>query len=61
MVNGDEETSSDEKTSSDEETEEIERQDVLKRSETDPNPVDVANVYPLKKNMFYLFFSVIFI
>ena len=41
--------------------EEIERQDVLKRSETDPNPVDVANVYPLKKNVFYLIFSVIFI
>ena len=46
LVNGDEETSSDEEPSSDEETEEIEEQDGLKRSETDPNPVDVANVYP---------------
>ena len=31
---------------SDEETEEIEEQDGLKRIETEPNPVDVANVYP---------------
>ena len=44
LVNDDEETSSGEETSSDEET--IEEQDGLKRSETDPTPVDVANVYP---------------